>query len=210
MIYLTQARVDFARAAKYGLRDSYRWHQAVWASFPGRAEEKRDFLTRLDRQNDGFRVLILSVTEPTRPDWCVAAEWGTRAISESFWNSPSFLFQLCANPSKKVAKTGADGTRTKNGHRVPLRKREDLEAWILRKAEQGGFRVDAANLRIVPRGREYFEISGRGEKGLHSVVDFSGELVVTDPARFRETFQRGIGSAKGFGFGMLVLQPVRS
>ncbi len=210
MIYLTQSRVDFAHAAKHGLRDSYRWHQAIWAAFPRRAEEKRDFLTRLDRQNDGFRALIISVTEPTRPDWCAVADWSTRAISESFWKSPSFLFQLCANPSRKVAKTGADGTRTKNGHRVPLQKREELEEWILRKAEQGGFSVDAANLRVVPRGREYFEIPGRGEKGLHSVVDFSGELAVTDLARFRETFQRGIGSAKGFGFGMLVLQPVRS
>jgi CRISPR system Cascade subunit CasE len=209
MTYLTRANVDFALAAKRGFRDSYRWHQAVWEAFPGRADEKRDFLTRLDRRKDGFRLLIISDIAPTRPDWSAESEWQTKVIPESFFRSSCFLFQLCANPSKKVAKEGPDGVRTKNGRRVPLQKREELEAWILRKAGQGGFVVNAASLRIVPRGREYFEIHSRNEKGLHSAVEFEGVLTVMDAAKFRETFVRGIGSAKGFGFGMLALQPVR-
>ncbi len=30
---------------------------------------------------------------------------------------------------------------------------------------------------------------------------------MTDPAKFHETFTRGIGSAKAFGFGLLVIAP---
>jgi hypothetical protein len=31
-----------------------------------------------------------------------------------------------------------------------------------------------------------------------------------DPARFHETFTRGLGSAKAFGFGLLMIAPVAS
>ena len=55
------------------------------------------------------------------------------------------------------------------------------------------------------RGREYFE--KQGLRGLHSAVEFQGVLNVTDPAKFHETFARGIGPAKAFGFGLLVIAP---
>jgi CRISPR system Cascade subunit CasE len=44
-------------------------------------------------------------------------------------------------------------------------------------------------------------------RGMHSAVEFQGALNVTDPAKFHETFTRGIGSAKAFGFGLLVIAP---
>jgi len=31
---------------------------------------------------------------------------------------------------------------------------------------------------------------------------------VTDPTKFCETFRHGIGSAKAFGFGLLLIAPV--
>jgi len=52
---------------------------------------------------------------------------------------------------------------------------------------------------------EYFEKNG--QTGLHSAVEFQGVLAVTDPARFHETFTRGVGPAKAFGFGLLVIAP---
>jgi CRISPR system Cascade subunit CasE len=45
--------------------------------------------------------------------------------------------------------------------------------------------------------------------GLHSAVEYRGVLTVTDPARFYGTFTRGIGSAKAFGFGLLVIVPLQ-
>ncbi len=66
--------------------------------------------------------------------------------------------------------------------------------------------MDEATLRTFSRGREYFEKNG--QPGLHSAVEFEGVLTVTDPAKFHETFTRGIGSAKAFGFGLLVIAPV--
>jgi CRISPR system Cascade subunit CasE len=208
MTYLTQVLVDFATAARLRLRDSYDWHQAVWKAFPGRDGARRDFLTRLDSHRDGFRLLIVSTVKPMRPDWCGPdpESWKTKPIPETYFTRSLYAFQLCANPTKKVTKLASDGSPTKNGRRLPLRTREELVAWLIRKGEQDGFSVNAATLRCFPRGREYFEKNG--QRGLHSAVEFQGTLTVRDLAKFQEAFTRGIGPAKAFGFGLLVIAPL--
>ena len=209
MTYLTQLNLDFATAARLPLKDAYAWHQAVWHAFPGRSDSERDFLTRLDRRQDGFRLLIVSPIEPTRPSWCPpdAESWRTKAIPDAYFRRTRYAFQLCVNPTKKVAKLKPDGTKTKNGRRVPLRTREEMLAWISRKGEQGGFTVDTETTRTYSRGREYFQ--RQGVSGLHSAMEYEGVLTVTDPFTFHQTFTRGIGSAKAFGFGLLVIAPIQ-
>jgi CRISPR system Cascade subunit CasE len=208
MIYLTQSNIDFATAARRRLRDSYDWHQAVWEAFPGREGAQRDFLTRLDERSECFRLLVVSPSEPSRPGWCTpgSASWQTRTIPDAFFDQGRYAFQLCANPTKKVAKLLADGSPTKNGRRTPLRTREELVAWLVRKATDGGFTFDSQTLRCFPRGRARF--LRKDPRGLHSAVEFQGTLTVNDSAGFRESFGRGIGPAKAFGFGMLVIAPI--
>lgn len=205
MTYLTQAKIDHETVAKRDLRNTYDWHQAVWKAFPGRDGQPRDFLTRLDERADGFQLLIVSPEIPTRPDWCPVECWKSKPIPESYFTKRRYAFQLCANPTKKITKLKPDGSPTKNGKRVPLRTREELVAWMRRKGEQGGFVAEEATLRTIPRGREYFQKSG--QDGHHSAVEFQGVLTVTDPTKFHETFTRGLGSAKAFGFGLLVIAP---
>jgi CRISPR system Cascade subunit CasE len=208
MTYLTQIMVDFATAVRLRLHDNYAWHQAVWKAFPGRNGERRDFLMRLDQRREGFRLLIVSHVQPVRPDWCPpdAESWKTKPIPDTYFTRIRYAFQLCANPTKKVSKARPDGSLTKNGRRVPLGKREELVEWIKRKGTDGGFAVDEATLRTMSRGREYFEKNG--QSGLHSAVEFQGILTVTNPIKFHESFTHGIGSAKAFGFGLLVIAPI--
>ena len=208
MTYITQVTLDLASAARRGLRDSYDWHQAVWKAFPGRDGEPRQFLTRLDNRREGFRLLIVSQVQPARPEWCPADEegWKTKLIPETYFTRSQYAFQLCANPTRKLSKQRADGSLTKNGRRAPLSKREELVEWIKRKGAQGGFTVDEGTLRTFPRGRGYFDKDG--QVGLHSAVEFQGVLTVDDPAKFHETFTRGVGPAKAFGFGLLVIAPL--
>ena len=205
MTYLTQITLDFATAARLRLRDCYDWHQAVWKAFPDRDGQKRDFLTRLDRRRDGFRLLIVSPSLPTRPDWCPPASWQSKPIPETYFTRCQYAFQLCANATKKVTKLSIDGHPTKNGRRVPLSTREEFVKWISRKGEQGCFAVSETSLRTFSRGREYFE--KQGMQGMHSAVEFQGVLNVTDPVKFHESFTRGLGPAKAFGFGLMVIAP---
>lgn len=94
----------------------------------------------------------------------------------------------------------------RTSHRVPLRTREELVGWISRKGDQGGFAVDGDTLRTFSRGREYFE--KQGVRGLHTAVEFQGVLTVTNSSKFHGTFTRGIGPARAFGFGLLVIAPI--
>lgn len=127
-------------------------------------------------------------------------------MPDSFFAHPRYRFSLVANPTRKIRSNQA-GERTKNGRRVPLTQREELIACFARKADAGGFTFNADSLRTLPRGREFFHRDGTAH-GAHAAVEFQGELTVTDPAQFRATVAAGIGSAKAFGFGLLVLAPL--
>lgn len=208
MSYLTQILVPYELAVRQlKIRDSYDWHQRVWQAFKGRDGEMRDFLSRVDEVDDAYRLLIVSATEPTKPDWCPTDCFKTKEIPEDFFAAGHFRFSLLVNPTKKLVVRNELGERKKNGRRIPLTKREDLLAWIQRKAEAGGFGIgDPNNLRTIPKHRSYFQKGAT--QGVHYAVEFQGMLSITDPALFRATFTTGIGSAKAFGFGLLALAPL--
>ncbi len=206
-LHLTQILVDYEDAVRLlRIRDTYDWHQRVWQAFGGRDGQTRDFLIRVDRKEEAFRVLIVSRSTPSKPDWCPTDCFGSKAIPDDFFAREHYRFSVLANPTRKMRVTNPDGSRKKNGQRVPLTSREDLVAWMQRKAEAGGFSINPDSLRIVPRGREYFHKAGA--HGTHTAVDFSGELTVNNPVQLRATVALGIGSAKAFGFGLLALSPL--
>ena len=208
MSHLTQILVPYELAVRHlKIRDSYDWHQRVWQAFKGRDGEKRDFLSRVDEADEAYRLLIVSPTEPTKPDWCPTDCFKTKAIPEDFFDAGRFRFSLLANPTKKLMKPDATGKPKSTGKRIALTKREDLIAWMQRKAQVGGFDIgDPETLRTVPKPRSYFQKGGM--QGVHYAVELQGTLTVTDAALFRTTFTTGIGSAKAFGFGLLALAPV--
>lgn len=208
MSYLTQILVPYELAVRQlKIRDSYDWHQRVWQAFKGRDGTKREFLSRVDEIDDAYRLLIVSPTEPTKPDWCPTDCFKTKAIPEDFFAAGQFRFSLLVNPTRKLVVRNEAGARKKNGRRIPLTKREDLIVWMQRKAEAGGFDIDdPENLRTIPKPRSYFQKAGM--QGVHYAVEFQGVLTVTDPPLFRTTFTTGIGSAKAFGFGLLALAPL--
>lgn len=207
-LHLTQILIAYEDAVRLlRIRDTYDWHQRVWQAFGGRNNGPRDFLIRVDRKEEAYRVIILSRSVPSKPNWCPTDCFGTKVIPDDFFACASYRFSLLANPTKKLRVDTADGFRKKNGRRVPLTQREDLIAWLQRKAEAGGFNVNADSLRTIPRGREFFYKDGTAH-GTHTAVEFQGELTVTHPAQFRATVAAGIGSAKAFGFGLLILAPL--
>jgi len=206
-LHLTQILVSYEDAVRLlKIRDTYDWHQRIWQAFGGRDGAPRDFLIRVDRKEEAYRVLILSRSVPQKPDWCPTDCFGSKVIPNDFFAHARYRFSLLANPTKKLRVDNADGTRKKNGRRAPISSREELVSWLQRKAETGGFTIEPDMLRTVPRGREFFHKPDA--HGTHTAVEFQGQLTVTDHTRFRSTVAAGIGSAKAFGFGLLVLAPL--
>lgn len=205
--YLSKLEIDFEMAYKRGLKDRYAWHQKTWDLFPNRPDDARDFLTQLEEQDTGFRLLVLSQSEPVRPDWCPTDRWASRVIPDSFLQqSDSFHFSLVANATRKMVVRDENGKRKKNGVRVPLTKDSDLVNWLSRKGGQHGFKFAPNRIRTASLPRQYFMKNNKS--GIHQPAGFRGILQATDTERLREAFIHGIGTAKAFGYGMLCLVPV--
>ncbi len=202
MTYLSQIWVGRDEAARQRFRDTYAWHQALWKAFPGRCAEPRRFLFRIDDKHQKFRVLLLAPDRPVLPDW---GKWQTKEVPGSFLAHERYQFQLRANPTVKRVIRAADGTKKKNGRRTGIYDPTELQAWLERKAEQAGFGV--SGLVIGPPMESHFFNKNR-KRGKHNSVDFQGALLVKERKVFERAFHKGIGPAKAFGFGLLMLEPV--
>lgn len=227
MSWLVRLEVDAEIARVEGIRDSYGWHKRLWECFPAAPDAARDFLTRIDTLEGAFRLWILSKRKPVRPQWCHTDGFALKEIASSFLSHRYYAFDLRANPVKTIVQRGPNGEtllrpngKRQCGKRVPLVKPEGLQAWLVQKGKvrcwdqatgleiPGGFRiVEEKPLEISPMVESHFR--KKGQSGYHGGVQFRGTLEVIDRDRFIETYQSGIGSAKGFGFGMLLLAPVK-
>jgi CRISPR system Cascade subunit CasE len=219
-----EVNADIARSER--LIDDYAWHKGLWQCFPGRPDADRDFLTRIDRLEGGFRAWVLARTEPVCPSWCPPDGYAAKEIAPSFLSYRRYAFDLRANPVKTLVQRGPHGEtlyrengKRKQGKRVPLVDPGELRAWLIRKGNSrcrdqetgrdipGGFRIiEGKPLEISPMEENCFR-KGKAA-AYHGGVRFRGVLEVTDRARFIETYHAGVGSAKGFGYGLLLLAPV--
>jgi CRISPR-associated protein Cas6/Cse3/CasE subtype I-E len=214
--WLTRALITPRTLLARGIRDAYAWHQLVWQAFPGRDGEARDFLTRLDDKPGGTQLLIVSPREPERPQWLGQGDvWETKPIPQAYFQLRCYRFQLRANPTHKPVKDsqGVYIADAKKRKRRALTGQAELAAWLRRKGETGGFRLVESVALETWRDVQRFEkgdAQGPGRKGVHASVDFSGVIEITDaPLFLTRTFAKGIGSAKAFGFGLVVLAPAR-
>ncbi|MCX6566616.1 MAG: type I-E CRISPR-associated protein Cas6/Cse3/CasE [Candidatus Aminicenantes bacterium] len=208
MKYLVRMEIGLDNALSIGMVDSYAWHQRLWDCFSSSSETKRNFLTRVDMLESGFRLWLLSPMKPIRPEWCPLESFSIKEISPSFLSHRIYNFDLLANPTKRLSRRDTAGNKIPVGKRIPLTSQDDLREWIIRKAEMGGFKLSEDKpLEIGPMVQNQFR--KKEHFGNHGGVRFRGSLVVTDQEKFRETYSKGIGSAKGFGYGLLLLAPVK-
>ncbi len=192
-LFLSQSHLNKMEAAVHRLSDTYAWHRAVWKCFPGMADKSRNFLFRWDEAPLGFRLLLLSHGKPSPPDWL---KMETREIHPAFLDFSLYRFQLKANPTLR---------RKSDRRRVGIYQADDLNAWLEKKAEANGFHLPSPPEINGPTDSVFFK---KGKPGKHTWTDFKGILEVRNPDRFKAAFSTGIGSAKSFGYGMLMLQPI--
>lgn len=214
MSWLVRMEIDARLAYEKRIIDSYAWHRALWECFPGEPDKKRDFLTRVDGRQGYFTAWILTPEKPTRPAWCGQEHFAVKEVAPGFLSHRLYAFDLRANPTRALVQRDGSGAplcrpngKRKSGKRVPLIKEDELRSWIERKALAGGFRIDdSCPLEIGLMEESYF--SQKWNRAYHGGVQFRGRLEVIDRTLFERTYYSGIGGAKGFGFGLLLLAPV--
>jgi len=226
MNWLARLEISAATASVERIYDSYAWHKKIWECFPELPFAERSFLTRIDQLEGAVRVWLLATVKPACPAWCPATNFDVNEISPTFLTHRYYAFDLRANPTKALVQRDADGQplmtatgKRSRGKRVPLFNPEELRAWLVRKGQArcldmvtkqevpGGFRiVEERPLEISPMMESHFR--KKEHNAFHGGVQFRGVLEVTDRNHFIQTYQAGIGSAKGFGFGLLLLAPL--
>ena len=191
--FLSQAEMPWARALKQGLADPYKLHQWIWEALPDDPDAQRDFLFRSDVKGGVLRILLLSARIPASDS---DTAWKTTEVSETFLGYGAYRFQLRANPTYR---------RVSDHRRLAIFDESRIREWFARKFADAGCEVQ--DLETTALQRHQFKKDGK--TGTDCSVDASGILFVRDEAAFRTAFNAGIGSAKGFGFGLLLLQPVQ-
>lgn len=215
MSWLVRMELSANTTMVAGIRDSYDWHQRLWECFPNNPMKTRDFLTRIDYLEGTIRVWMITQRPPVCPVWCPEENFEVRKIAPTFLSHSHYAFDLRANPTKAVVQRGSDGIpkqktngKRASGKRIPILRQEELRKWIDRKAVDSGFRISEAKpLEIGPSVSYWFRKNGR--QGVHAGVQFRGVLKVSDPAKFSHAYANGIGGAKSFGFGLLLISPVQ-
>ncbi len=174
------------------LSNLYSIHSFVYSLFPG---TQRDFLY-YDQKGDKYyrKLLILSKRQPLVPEVGIIE---SRYIPESFLNYREYAFQILLNPVEQLSG---------NKNKVPIKSKDSLLLWFLKRQESWGFVADMNTLDVFNSGVQIIRKDDR--KITHNMAEFRGILRVTDRERFSLSFSDGIGRGKAFGFGLLQIRPI--
>jgi len=218
--YRPQAGADIRALA--GMHDNpYLQHQKLWTLFDQPQGSERPFVFHHQLGATSAPTFWVISNLPVRSD---APDWKVRqkAYQPQFALGHHLAFELRANPVLK--RKGIDEkSRRYDPVALALKQLPKIERaqarkdWVLHKltdwlaARSGayGFEVMIDKTAVARYEQLRFGKTRSAQPMQISVVDFVGQLIVTDVARFTEVAHKGFGAAKGFGCGALLLRPVR-
>lgn len=214
----------------------YALHQAVWRLFPHAAGKPRDFLYRVDTVAGRPQVWTLSPQPPqTSSLWrCEAKEVepllqaGDRLEIEVRVN-PVVSTRKPENRHEPAGDPANAGRGKKRRHDVVMdlksrlrwkeRRPEERQSeaelvqqatseWLAARAGRAGMRI--LSLRAEGYRQDRFQRPGQaaGVKVELGVCDLQGIVEIVEPEAFLATWRQGLGPAKGFGCGLILMRRV--
>lgn len=228
--------IGWKELTRLGCLDPYGQHQALCRLFDlppkeQRTEKSTPFLFRAERIEPASALgcahpdlaglpmfYVLSKEKPEdRPSlWRI--EMNENGYRPDLCQGDRFAFKLRVNPvvTRKTERgrrhdVVMDAKRKMDWKSLLPERRPTLaqlaydagSQWLLGRAEKIGCAFDTSALRVDGHDtwRQY-----HGKKIELSRLDFEGVLQVTEPARFLEALQDGIGPAKAFGCGLMLVR----
>jgi CRISPR system Cascade subunit CasE len=209
------ARPGFWRA----FQDEYKLHQALWDVFPPAPDAARDFIYRMESRQGRPCVYLVSRRKPTHdPEnlWRIQ----TRPYEPQLREGQRLGFSLRANPV--VTREGKrhdivmDAKKALRQGGQPVPPLAELmqsagQRWLQRRQENLGCKLESV-LVDGYRIQEMFKASARREGGARPIrvatCDFQGVLCVTDPKALAKVLMEGVGKARAFGCGLLMVRPL--
>lgn len=201
---LTASVLHLDRRAIKALRitDPYSLHRVVYGLYP---DVRDDEAKRVGRPSgilyadqggnfNGRKILMLADRKPADHAEGKYGEVQSKAIPESFLSHASYRFKVIINPTRR---------ENSSGKLRPVKGREAIAQWFYERATASwGFVASAPHLQV-----DRVEVLQFKDKQQRAVTlaqaHVQGQLRVTDPDAFRNSFIRGIGRGRSFGCGLL-------
>jgi CRISPR system Cascade subunit CasE len=191
-----------------------RGHGLLWSLFSTGESDKRAFLYR---QIEPGRFIAVSQHPPADPNRLWQIE--SKPYAPELAPGARLGFTLRANPAITVRVPG--GPRGKRADAVmhakfklPRDKRAELGDgaraaldWLYVRGSALGAEFDRDRCSVTG----YQQIVIRRRDGcrpvIFSEIDFDGVLTVTDPARLTQALLAGVGKARAYGCGLMLVRP---
>ncbi|MCF4152273.1 type I-E CRISPR-associated protein Cas6/Cse3/CasE [Dethiosulfovibrio sp. F2B] len=183
-MYLSEWRLPWSRS-----HNPYEIHRKLWEAFPDMPDGKRSFLFRWEKQFRSISVLMLSQNEPRKFQ---GATFHRSSVFDPRIDEGPYIFTVRANPVKRLAEARC---------RVPLVGEQALVEWLNRKME--GI-CEIEDVTVQSRSEIYFK--KRDMAGKIVTVDYRGILRPKNGEALLSLMKKGLGPAKAFGCGMLLLK----
>jgi CRISPR system Cascade subunit CasE len=214
----------------------YGQHQALWRLFnlpKQEIKDKADFLFRfeIDKQNKLPVFYVISCKQPPRDQegiWDIESKGYDPDIMEG----DRFAFKLRVNPvvTKKPTQHDPNPKKRKRHDIVmeakTLLKNEGIAReqwphinelihsvgikWLRKRSSENGFLFidEDEHEEVRADGYQMYQFFKNKKNVRFSSLDFTGTLTVTDPTVFKAILFTGLGPAKGFGCGLMLVKRV--
>ncbi|MCK9530040.1 MAG: type I-E CRISPR-associated protein Cas6/Cse3/CasE [Gammaproteobacteria bacterium] len=194
----------------------YGVHQALWRLFDEDPNARRDFLYRQETEQNLPRFLIVSQRVPADREGLWHVE--TKEYHPRLAAGQLLSYSLRVNP----VVTRQDEAGRSHRHDVVMdfkrhhpegsnrlsqaeRVQQSVWQWLEARAGKAGFSAKQRDFRA--EGYRQHELRKKGGQRIRfSTVDCAGLLTVTDPDVLTRSLFNGIGPAKGFGCGLLLVR----
>lgn len=203
-------------AVRHLCHGAYAEHQWLWRFFPSAEGTPRDYLYRRADQGQTLRFYVVSQRPPVpfTEAWTVR----TKPYSPQLDVGHELEFELKANPvvtrqldgkhkrhdvvMDAKCRAQAEGAQSVSSHALM---QSACSAWLKSQGTKHGFSIEEEDLLV----EGYVQHSAKQGRLRFSSVELRGRLTVTQPDAFHSMLVRGLGHAKAFGCGlMLVRRPL--
>ena len=201
--------------------DGYQAHRLIWNLYADSNDRKRDFLYR--QEGDGSRPFFYAVSERFPIDKTGMWQIDSKIYSPKLLKGQLLSFIIRVNPVRAKrdeqnklhrhdvvmdAKTDIDKHENGTDENISLAGivQEEGTKWLEMRSEKYGFSIDHNHIRADGYQQHVVHKRKTTSPIRFSTLDIGGVLTVIEPELFVKVLYKGIGPAKGFGCGMMMVK----
>lgn len=192
--------------------EAYRDHSLIWRLFPGDGAP-RDFVFRSEHREAGSSIYyVVSQREPQAQPGLFKVQ--SKQYSPQLLEGDWLRFDLRANPTisrrdeeKRSHRHDVlmDAKRNESSDEdAPSRMDAAAQKWLLQRAPDWGLNVRPESL--LTTGYAQHRLRHKGQRIEYSSLDYQGTAQVVDPKLLCTALINGVGRARGFGCGLLMIK----